>query len=210
MVWGKIRQEILDSLDERFGNVEDSPLLLVATLLDPRYKDKMFSLNDICQKAKDEVLKIYCENESLNPAAQRSAELAAQPQTEKLTIWDKMAERMKKHSRHGFNSIERCEPDRDSSLKSMKVALNLYCAEEVIPSRGDGFDPFQYWQTKKALWPKLAKIASKYLSVPPGSVYSERLFSNAGLVDSPNRTRLTGEHLEQLTQLKVNHKIWPW
>ena len=68
----------------------------------------------------------------------------------------------------------------------MEVALNLYCAEEVIPLRGDGSDPFQYWQTKKALWPKLAKIASKYLSVPPGSVYSERLFSNAGLQIEPD------------------------
>ena len=148
---GTIKQEILDSLDERFGNVDDSPLLLVATLLDPICKDKMFSSNDICQKAKDEVLKIYCENESLNPAAQSTAELAAQPQTEKLTIWDKMAERIKKHGRHGFNSIESCEPDRDISLRSMEVALNLYCAEEVIPLRGNGSDPFQYWQTKKAL-----------------------------------------------------------
>lgn len=190
--------------------MEDSPLLLVATLLDPRYKDKMFSSNDICQKAKDEVLKICCESESLNPALQSSDEVAAQPQCEKLTIWDKMAERMKKNGRHGGNSIEWCETDRDSNLRSMEVALNLYCAEEVIPLRGHGSDPFQYWQTKKALWPKLAKIASKYLSVPPGSVYSERLFSNAGLIDSPNRTRLTGEHLEQLTQLKVNHIIWPW
>ena len=86
----------------------------------------------------------------------------------------------------------------------MEVALNLYCAEEVIPLRGNGSDLFEYWQTKKALWSKLAKIASKYLSVPPGSVYSERLFSNPGLIDSPNRSRLTGEHLEQLSQLKVN------
>ena len=141
---------------------------------------------------------------------QSSDEIAAQALPEKLTIWDKMAERMKKHGRHGVNSIERCETDRDSSLRSMEVALNLYCAEEVIPLRGNGSDPFEYWQTKKALWPKLAKIASKYLSVPPGSVYSERLFSNAGLINSPNTSRLTGEHLEQLSQLKVNHMIWPW
>ena len=113
---GTIKQEILDSLDERFGDVEDSPLLLVATLLDPRYKDKMFSSNDICQKAKDEVLKIYCENESLNPSVQSSDEIAAQALPEKLTIWDKMAERMKKHGQHGVNCIERCETDWDSSL----------------------------------------------------------------------------------------------
>ena len=93
---------------------------------------------------------------------------------------------------------------------STEVALNLYCAEELIPLRGNGSDPFQYWHEKKILWPKLAQIATKYLSVPPGSVYLERLFSSAGLIDSSNRARLTIGHLEQLTVLKVNCKIWPW
>jgi hypothetical protein len=63
---GTVKQEILNSLDERFGDIEDSPLLLVATLLDPRYKDKMFSSSQVCQKAKDEVLNIDRANESLN------------------------------------------------------------------------------------------------------------------------------------------------
>jgi hypothetical protein len=205
---GTIKQEILDSLDERFGNIEESPLLLVATLMDPRYKDKMFSSNEVCQKAKDEVLKIYCENESLNTEVQNPEAPEVQPG--KLTIWDKMTERMKKRGRPGISYNESNETDSDSGLRSMEVALNMYCAEEVIPLRGNGSDPFQYWQTKKSLWPKLAQIATKYLSVPPGSVYSERLFSNAGLIDTPTRSRLTGEHLEQLTQLKVNHKVWPW
>ena len=151
---GTIKQEILDSLDERFGNIEESPLLLVATLMDPRYKDKMFSSNEVCRKAKDEVLKIYCENESLNTEVPNTEEPEVQP--EKLTIWDKMTERMRKRGHPGISCNERNETDSESGLRSMEVALNMYCAQEIIPLRGNGSDAFQYWQTKKALWPKLA------------------------------------------------------
>lgn len=202
---GTVKQQILQSLEERFGDVEDSPLLLVATILDPRYKVKMFSSHEVCQKAKDEVLKLLDGNEQVEqcPLLREEIDEAAETQpvaVKEATIWEKMTERMK-HSTSG---------GRGNCASSIEVALNLYCAEELIPLRGNGSDPFQYWHEKKILWPKLAQIATKYLSVPPGSVYLERLFSSAGLIDSPNRARLTSDHLEQLTVLKVNRKIWPW
>ena len=121
-------------------------------------------------------LKIYCENESLSTEVPNTEEPELQP--EKLTIWDKMTERMRKRGHPGISYHESNETDSESGLRSMEVALNMCCAEEIIPLRGNGSDPFQYLQTKKALWPKLAQIATKYLSAPTGSVYSERLFSN--------------------------------
>ena len=194
---GVIKQEVLDSLNARFEDVENSPLLLVATLLDPRYKDKMFSSNDIRERARTEVLKLFRHDiigESSDPEEEEPNQVDT-PQDEKLTIWDKMAKRMKRFRPEAESS----GADSEAQVRSMEVTLNLYCAEDVIPLRGDGSDPFQYWQTKKVLWPKLAQMATKYLSVPPGSVYSERLFSSAGNVDSPARTRLSGEHSDQLT-----------
>lgn len=152
---GTVKQEILNSLDERFGDIEDSPLLLVATLLDPRYKDKMFSSSEVCQKAKDEVLKIHRANQSLNTEIDCEEPKPAQTQHEKRkpTIWDKMAERMKKHGHPGisYESYDESHGDdeagssRSNSIRSMEVNLSMYCAEEVIPLRGDGSDPFQYW-----------------------------------------------------------------
>ena len=200
-----VLEQLNNKSEERFGDVQDSPLLLVATILDPRYKVKMFSSHEVCQKAKDEVLKLLDGNEQVEqcPLLHEEIDEAAETQQvaiKEATIWDKMTERMK-HSASG---------GRGNCASSIEVALNLYCAEELIPLRGNGSDPFQYWHEKKILWPKLAQIATKYLSVPPGSVYSERLFSSAGLIDSTNRARLTSDHLEQLTVLKVNRKIWPW
>ena len=85
-----------------------------------------------------------------------------------------MAKKMKRH---------RPEPESSGTL-------NLYCAEDAILLRGDGSDPFQYWQTKKVLWPKLAKMATKYLSIRIHQVQ----FTLNGCS-------------EQLTQLKVNRGL---
>ena len=38
-------------------------------------------------------------------------------------------------------------------------------------------DPLDHWKVKQHEYPKLANMARRYLSAPPGSVASERLFS---------------------------------
>jgi len=47
-------------------------------------------------------------------------------------------------------------------------------------------------------------VAQRYLSVPPTSVPSERLFSSAGLLDTDRRNRLLPERSEQLLFTKHN------
>lgn len=53
----------------------------------------------------------------------------------------------------------------------------MYCAEEVIPLRGDGSDPFQYWQIKK---PLMAQTGSNCHQIPEHStrlsVFREAVF----------------------------------
>ena len=91
---GTVKQQILQSLEERFGDVEDSPLLLVATILDPRYKVKIFSSHEVCQEAKDEVLKLLDGNEQVEqcPLLHEEIDEAAETQTvavKEATIWEK-------------------------------------------------------------------------------------------------------------------------
>ncbi|CAB4006225.1 Hypothetical predicted protein [Paramuricea clavata] len=148
---GTVKQEILNSLDERFGGIEDST--------------KISSIQ-VCQKAKDKVLNIQYANESLNPEIECQEPVQIQHEQKKPTIWERMTERMKKHGRpdvrydesHGDN-----ETGCNSSTGSMEVDLSMYCAEEVILLRGDGSDPFQYWQIKKTSWAKLP------LKLPPNT-----------------------------------------
>ena len=65
-------------------------------------------------------------------------------------------------------------------------------------------DPLVYWKNNKERYPALAKVAKRYLSVPPSSVPSESLFSETGIIDSNRRRRLLSDHLEMLTFIKHN------
>lgn len=44
---------MLDSLTRRFSKAEDTNSLVLATVLDPRYKDKAFTSAETVEKAKD-------------------------------------------------------------------------------------------------------------------------------------------------------------
>lgn len=59
-------------------------------------------------------------------------------------------------------------------------------------------NPLKIWEETRDLYPNLAKIAPRYLSVVATSVPSERLFSNAGQVLTQQRNRLKGHRLSKL------------
>lgn len=75
------------------------------------------------------------------------------------------------------------------------LELRQYLNQSVIPRTED---PLKYWQKLRLAYPSLNKIAMRYLSIVGTSVPSERLFSKAGAIKMDNRSRLSGEHLNQL------------
>ncbi|CAG8752946.1 16404_t:CDS:2, partial [Rhizophagus irregularis] len=66
------------------------------------------------------------------------------------------------------------------------------------------YDSFSWWFTNKNQYPILHQIAMKYLSIPATSVPSERLFSDAKNLITPQRTRLNSFLINQLMFLKRN------
>ena len=67
-------------------------------------------------------------------------------------------------------------------------------------------DPLVVWRKIKDLYPSVARAARYYLSIPPSSIYSERLFSLAGLVQEEHRSRLLPVRGEQLIFINKNLK----
>ena len=47
-----MKAEMLKSKERRFANVEEEEVLAMATIMDPRFKDKFFSSAANCQNAK--------------------------------------------------------------------------------------------------------------------------------------------------------------
>src|SRR5678816_2395036 len=65
-------------------------------------------------------------------------------------------------------------------------------------------DTISWWKVKQNVYPRLSKLARKYLACPPTSVPSERVFSNAGLIYDEKRNRLSAGKAEKLMFLKHN------
>jgi hypothetical protein len=68
------------------------------------------------------------------------------------------------------------------------------------------YDPYLWWLANKNQYPILHKLAMKYLSIPFTSVPSERLFSDAKNLVTPQRTRLDSYLINQLMFLKRNRE----
>ncbi len=68
-------------------------------------------------------------------------------------------------------------------------------------------DPLQYWQGKdlERQFPELAKLSQKYMCMQSSSSAIERMFSSAGKITRPERSRLSKDVVEQLMYVKANN-----
>ena len=72
-----MKSAMLESLQKRFYDIEETDFLVLSTMLDPRYKDKFFSSTNSHESAKDLLEDVYkfqtCESDVQEPAPKRPA-----------------------------------------------------------------------------------------------------------------------------------------
>ena len=78
----------------------------------------------------------------------------------------------------------------------VSVKLHLSCTVcEPLTDYKQG-DPLKWWHDNARRYPFLGNMAKQFLSAPPTSVPSERLFSGLGNLYSEKRSKLNPEHAE--------------
>lgn len=92
--------------------------------------------------------------------------------------------------------------DEEAAEASFSSEINSYLKEKRVTDLK--MDPIDYWKVKKINFPHLARLARRYLTTPPGSATSERVFKTGKNVLGSTRIRLKPRNMEALLFLKYN------
>jgi len=176
----QFKNKLLMLIEQKFKDFEFNSILAISTILDPRFKKLHFQS---ALTASSAITKINTLMKS-NTVSEMSNRISTRSSNNESSIWEYHDEMVTKN-------IDSISNDKEG----VNLELRQYLNQPVI-SRYE--NPLKHWNTVKSAYPSLYKLAMKYLSVVATSVPSERLFSRAGAIKVDNRSRLSGEHLNQL------------
>lgn len=194
----KLIAQLKAQYNERFDNLENNSTLGRASLLDPRFKEKSFSDEKAYIKSKDrlqgEMVALINEERQKNTndevAMVESNEEKAESETN--MIWQE------------FDEAVRCQVTTLSPTATAIAEFRLYLEEPYIFRKDN---PLEWWKKREMLYPTLAKLARKYLSIVATSVPSERVFSKAGQVITERRNRLKPKYVNKILFLHFNEDL---
>ena len=177
------RKAILEDLQRRWEFPQE--LCLKGSFLDPRFK----SLDFVTQEIRNDVINQLQEEydllkENLIPSIPARSNENQSNLTTMGSFWKKKNER---------------------NVTPIKNEVQHYLNLPELPALEE-YDSFTWWATNKVQYPVLHKMAMKYLSIPATSVLSERLFSDANNLVTPQRTHLDSCIINKIMFLKRNRK----
>ncbi|ROL46333.1 Zinc finger BED domain-containing protein 4 [Anabarilius grahami] len=92
----------------------------------------------------------------------------------------------------------------------MKLCFCILSILHLYLSSSSSGDPLQWWRQNAGQFQTLAPLARRFLTPPPSSVPSERVFSTVGAIYQDRRSSLTGSKAEMLCFLYYNLPLLNW
>ena len=209
-----MKRQLLASLASRFSTIESTKHFVLASVLDPRYKLQCFTSSSKSALAKELLLaewEISLDAQEAQSSPPKRQRISQQERDQSLlcTVEDMIAEGQDSDGEASSSTLTPFESEvqlylTEPNLPLFTVSPDFIDPEKDIKTRND---PLLYWRENASRKPKLALLAKKYLSAPPGSVASERLFSTAADIADEKRNRLAAEKVEMLLFLKKNLQL---
>ncbi|XP_065130356.2 zinc finger BED domain-containing protein 4-like [Paramisgurnus dabryanus] len=195
-----LRKTMLESLNKRFSKlVKESKEVVLACLLDPRYKERPLSAETLTQAKA--WLREETEMTPPDPTPTESASEEGDPKRQRVedqahSLLDSLYDTMLTSTSHA------------QAPEGILEELERYMSEPVIDrKRGN---PLEWWKHNNSRFKGLSCQARRYLSCPPSSVPSERVFSTIGNIYEEKRSTLKGENAEKLCFLHYNLPLLDW
>ncbi|XP_061704198.1 zinc finger BED domain-containing protein 4-like [Cydia pomonella] len=192
-----MRKRLQTELKARFEGIQDDIVYTLATILDPRYKLNFFS-NDKIEPARKAFLIEAIKNNDDEDSSNDDEELP------------RNKENIPSNETHAdfwscFEEVASAKPTLSQPIETTKspiaAELDKYLQENLLQRDRS---PYEWWVKNKAKYPLMAHLAKKWLAAPGSSVYSERLFSEAGNIYEKKRNRLLPDRAESLVFLHHN------
>lgn len=177
------RSQLNDSLNTRFSEILKNRVYNTATFLDPRFKKSFLDEKNFLF-VKEELSMMISKNEVII-----HENVKRETPTNPDDIWCHL------------NNYVCNDVDNKYTNINLNSEINTYVSESCMPKTTD---IFLFWKQNSARFPEMSKNVRKFLSIPPTSVPSERVFSTAGDLVDIHRTNLLPENAEMLILLKIN------
>ena len=178
----KLVTTLKESLKKRMTQYQENEHLSIATALDPRFKIQ------------------WCRSES--EQANIESLLAATAEHVSMNVESDISPPSKQARTGFFTILGGTSRKHHTSQKGAKIPQ--YLSEPVLDIEDD---PLKFWKDNEAEYPRLAKLANKYLAIQASSAAVERLFSIGGKVFRPDRCRLKDETFERLMMIRCNNEV---
>ena len=185
-----MKGELLKSLKCRFAGVEERKELALATLLDPRFKDKFFSGNIIKATVKEMLVEEMNGSDVVSEAAAEEPG----PSQSKRTCPLKSGVLL--------DVISEIITDSIGDIPATTSEVEKFLSDPLLDYKTG--NPYTWWAENKRMFPNLSSLAQHYLCPPATSVPSERLFSAAGNLHDDKRNRILPTLTEDLLFIQNN------
>ncbi|XP_058788781.1 E3 SUMO-protein ligase ZBED1-like [Phymastichus coffea] len=179
--------QLIRSICSRFGHINTNQSMIIAMVLDPRFKTRLL--------AEDEQFAVFDMVKGKMLSVDRDERQATRGDTDRI---EHFADQSLKTY---FTKIETKKAADDTDGRLAEAELTYYLCQNVVPMNTA---INQWWKGNCRHFPKLAKLARIYLSVPAVQVCSERAFPNKRgfIVDS--RAELLTSQVNVLDLMRIS------
>nr|XP_023693139.1 zinc finger BED domain-containing protein 4-like isoform X1 [Paramormyrops kingsleyae] len=198
-----IKTCIVDYRNAKYAEPATSDLLDMASLVDPRFRDKYIpseKVNAVKNQAVVEVESLLADQGSRQPD---TAEHTVLVPTDQAEIMPPTAKK-KKSLASFFKQCTGTANTISTELTRREVTEKELSSYLQSPNVESDTDPLKWWKEHETLFPALSHLAKKYLLVPATSSPSERVFSCSGNIVTCHRASLKPETVDMLVFLAQN------
>ncbi|XP_062312234.1 E3 SUMO-protein ligase ZBED1-like [Osmerus eperlanus] len=198
-----MKKVILGYLNKKYSDPETVDLLDMASLVDPRFKGKYIADDHqefIKTRAVAEILSLLEVQAATVTEPHTSTEAAA----DGAEAAEVAVERQSKRVKRSLGSFFKKASDGTAALadrEAIEVELKSYLQTMKVDGETD---PLDWWRVYQANFPRVARLAQKYLCIPATSAPSERAFSIGGNIVTCHRSLLKPETVDKLVFLANN------